>query len=141
MSYILEPTRARRGPERHVAMRNFPWMSRVTLLPYGDSRASKTRADRLNPHVHHSHNIHRIVAGELTITLMLNETAVDPNAPKMTITARTRRTEDKEIIVEPGQWYRGEPGPEGCIFIEGHRMLSPTTEKRFCERGDIFKKP
>ena len=33
--------------------------------------------------------------------------------------------------------YRGEAGDDGCVFVEGHTLLSPTTAERFWQRGTI----
>ena len=33
--------------------------------------------------------------------------------------------------------YRGEAGEDGCVFVEGHTVLSPTTAERFLMRGTI----
>ena len=46
-----------------------------------------------------------------------------------------------------GQWadmprrafYRGEAGPDGCDFVEGHQLLSPTTADRFEQRQTIVE--
>jgi len=35
--------------------------------------------------------------------------------------------------------YVGQAGPEGCVYVEGHKCLSPTTAKRFVHRGTFVK--
>lgn len=43
------------------------------------------------------------------------------------------------LTVQPGVCYRALAGEEGCKFVEGHRDLSPTTAKRFEDRGLLKK--
>ena len=35
--------------------------------------------------------------------------------------------------------YEDTADPEGCTFVEGHKVLSPTTAERFEKRGTIVK--
>ena len=47
----------------------------------------------------------------------------------------------KEIGVPANMCYRAEAGAEGCIFIEGHKDLSPTSADRFERKGMITETP
>lgn len=35
--------------------------------------------------------------------------------------------------------YTGLAGDEGCLFVEGHKLLSPTTARRFADRGTMME--
>jgi hypothetical protein len=85
--------------------------------------------EALEPHAHHSENTHLIVKGELT----------------MWNTKESRRIGiykvGRDISVPADMCYRAEAGAEGCIFIEGHKDLSPTSAERFEDKGMIAKTP
>lgn len=45
-----------------------------------------------------------------------------------------------EVPMVAGVKYFAEAGPEGCIFVEGHQVLSPTTAKRFLWPRGTFRR-
>lgn len=87
------------------------------------------RDGRLLQHRHHSNNTHFIIAGSIAI-------------------ARSRDDEPRTRGADkgPGEWvtlprnvdYIGEAGEDGCTFVEGHTLLSPTTAERYFQRGTII---
>ena len=94
------------------------------------SRYSGVGVDRLLDHSHHSKNTHLIVSGSIDIGK-----------------SRDGDFKFRRITYGPGDWvplssdveYRGEAGDEGCVFVEGHGVLSPTTADRFEGRGTIVR--
>ena len=83
----------------------------------------------LTPHAHNSKNTHLIVQGELTIWNIKELRKYGPYKV------------GESPTVEANTCYRAEAGAEGCIFIEGHKDLSPTSAKRFEDLGTITKTP
>ena len=88
--------------------------------------------DRLQTHHHNSRNTHLIIAGSVDIGK-----------------ARDEQFKFRRVTYGPGEWvdlpsgidYRGEAGDQGCVFVEGHTVLSPTTAERFERRRDIKRVP
>jgi hypothetical protein len=45
------------------------------------------------------------------------------------------------IDIRAGHCYRAEAGANGCVFIEGHKDLSPTSADRFERLNSIVRTP
>ena len=77
----------------------------------------------LNEHRHHSHNTHLIVKGHIHM-----------NIHKPTGFTAAVKGPGSWIPVGPGDDYMGISKNRGCVFVEGHKVLSPVTAMRFAAR-------
>ncbi|KAH9831910.1 hypothetical protein Tdes44962_MAKER08856 [Teratosphaeria destructans] len=116
MHYIYNPDRPLTEDEELVR-KEFPYVSTTVLTGRG----------RLNQHLHHSDNVHLITKGSISISAARDGQAW----------LRSKSKRGDCISVDRGVNHVGEPGPEGCIFVEGHKDLSPNTADRFRGRGTI----
>ena len=104
----------------------------LTELTSVAHRSGVVGIDRLNDHRHHSPHTHFIVSGSIDIGK-----------------ARDYGFRFRRVTDGPGSWadmeagvaYRGEAGPDGCVFVEGHLLLRPITAVRFLRRGTIVTVP
>lgn len=91
---------------------------------------TSTSSHVLEPHAHNSLNTHFIVSGELTVWKTKEARPI-----------KTYRAGDPPFEVTANTCYRAAAGKEGCIFVEGHKDLSPTSAKRFEDKGMITRTP
>ncbi|KAK5729925.1 hypothetical protein LTR17_011564 [Elasticomyces elasticus] len=121
--YIYNPDKPHTAEEEIVKQKGFPIVSTTELNGTGE---------RLFNHSHHSKNTHYVVSGSIQVS----------------------KSHDNEFRLRPefsyaGAWidvpsnvtYIAVPGPEGCTFVEGHTLLSPTTAERMLGRKAIVKVP
>jgi hypothetical protein len=137
--YVYNPCYGLTEAEQTVIHRGFPFVSTTILqrrlviefrafFKNTNHYLSGIAIDRLNDHQHHSRNTHLVVSGSIAVGL-----------------ARDNEFRLRSTTYGPGGWidvdanvaYRGEAGDEGCVFVEGHQQLSPTTADRFLRRGTI----
>ncbi|KAK4580002.1 hypothetical protein LTR86_000204 [Recurvomyces mirabilis] len=118
--YIYNPARSLTEAEQKVRSKGYNYVSTTVLGPHG----------KLQEHRHSSHNTHEIIRGSLKADKM----------HKGSPTFRAIFQLVGKVINMPAHVdYQGEAGPDGCIFVEGHKVLSPTTAERFEARGTIVK--
>ncbi|KAK4949387.1 hypothetical protein LTR10_012005 [Elasticomyces elasticus] len=121
--YIYNPNKPHSAEEELVMQRGFPIVSTTKLNGTGE---------RLFNHSHHSKNTHYVVSGSIQVS----------------------KSHDNDFRFRPdfkfpGDWidvpsnvtYIGVPGKEGCTFVEGHTLLSPTTAERMLGRDAIIEAP
>ncbi|KAL3427292.1 hypothetical protein PVAG01_00801 [Phlyctema vagabunda] len=96
-----------------VQSRGYPNVSTVTL----PERAS------IECHDHNSNNTHYVTKGKLRISIV--------DGPTKTL------RQGESMRVNPGTHYSAKAGPDGCTFVEGHEVLSPTTADRFVKNGTM----
>ncbi|KAK3678621.1 hypothetical protein LTR78_001919 [Recurvomyces mirabilis] len=118
--YFYNPARPLTEAEQDVRNKGYNYVSTTILEPHG----------KLQEHRHSSHNTHEIIRGSL-------------KADKMHKGSPTFRAifqlVGKVINLPAHVDYQGEAGLDGCDFVEGHMVLSPTTAERFEARGMIVK--
>lgn len=130
------------GHEEKVVALGYPWVRTQKLDIKKDALGSvpgirPIRLRNLPPyclalHGHSGLNTHLIVEGDLTLERRF---MLDQPMPldKATISAGGPV---EEAPVGAGDIYDGTTR-HGCKFVEGHRCLSPTTAKRYLDRGTL----
>ncbi|TKA26887.1 hypothetical protein B0A50_04333 [Salinomyces thailandicus] len=119
--YTYSPYRPLTAEERLVQAKGYPFVSTTKLEP----------GEGLRPHKHVSLNTHLVVSGSIQV-------------------GQTRQDDFRFRHNKPhfaGAWitlpvdvcYKGQTGSEGCVFVEGHKLISPDTAKRFLGRGTIIE--
>ncbi|TKA42363.1 hypothetical protein B0A54_06812 [Friedmanniomyces endolithicus] len=109
--YRYNPDRALTDAEREVMAKGYP-------------------GGLLNEHRHHSNNTHFVIDGSIIIgksrdgEMRFRPQAVLPY---------------NYVNLPRGVDYMGTAGEGGCIFVEGHKVLSPATAARFFERKTIVE--
>ncbi|KAK0284216.1 hypothetical protein LTR35_005932 [Friedmanniomyces endolithicus] len=118
--YLYNDEQPLSDAEREVIAKGYPYVSTTRLDP----------GDRLNEHRHHSNNTHFVIQGSIVISKSRDS---EP------------RFRDHEVFpysyvdLPRGVDYMGVAGKEGCIFVEGHKQLSPATADRFRIRKTLKK--
>ncbi|KAK5123617.1 hypothetical protein LTR85_002655 [Meristemomyces frigidus] len=118
--FIYNPRMPLSEAEQRVIAAGYPFVS-TTILG---------RNGTVNGHSHHSRNTHLIITGSITI-----------------VKSRDDLSKFREVATGPGLWvtipgkvdHIGAAGEDGCTFVEGHTVLSPTTGRRFFDRGTIVQ--
>jgi len=100
----------------------FPLSSKAQKL------TSQFSGGRLNKHGHNNPNTHKVLFGGMKI--------VRPDSEAKYIQAASAGS---SVPVAQDVCYIGVAGDKGCLFVEGHKLLSPTTAARFADRGTIVK--
>ncbi|KAK5708307.1 hypothetical protein LTR97_000847 [Elasticomyces elasticus] len=125
--YIYNPNKPHTAEEELVisaAEFSVALVVNLTYIPHS--------GERLFNHSHHSKNTHYVVSGSIQVS----------------------KSHDNDFRFRPdfkfpGDWidvpsnvtYIGVPGKEGCTFVEGHTLLSPTTAERMLGRDAIIEAP
>ncbi|KAK0347307.1 hypothetical protein LTR91_010323 [Friedmanniomyces endolithicus] len=118
--YRYNPKKALTDAEREVMAMGYPYVSTTELGPGG----------LLNEHRHHSNNTHFVIDGSIIIG----------KSRDSEMRFRPQTVLPYNLVNLPrGVDYMGKAGEKGCIFVEGHKVLSPATADRFEERETIVK--
>jgi hypothetical protein len=135
--YTREAIQNRTEHEAALLDAVYAWVSTTKLRAF-ESTENTGLPDRLNDHSHSNMNTHLVTAGSILIYPVY-----EPQPGNVLwgqaeeLSADTAYYHDKEKRVDPFTRYEGYAGPNGCHFVEGHKVLSPTTADRFERRKDI----
>ena len=108
--------------ERMVREAGYPEVSTTVLGP----------GELLRPHQHHSVTTHCIIEGTLAMWAS--------NMPLLNSDYEYHKP-GESITVPSNVMYAGRAGEQGCVFVEGHTALSPTTARHSFEHGDLLRTP
>lgn len=123
--------------EKAVKEAGYPWVCSNPLKPSWISLEDNPRPngfpDRLNIHGHHGVNTHLIVSGDLTVR-KIKQFHGQVSVPVLTISTDPGAPREAATVGDEMYWGTTE---RGCVFVEGHRCLSPATANRFMDRGTL----
>jgi len=91
---------------------------------------AKRRGGKLHQHRHGSLNTHLIVSGSIIVAKSRDGNSRFRSGAQFA---------GAEITLPKNVDYIGDAGPDDCVFVEGHTILSPATADRFLSRGTIME--
>ncbi|KAJ8129965.1 hypothetical protein O1611_g3666 [Lasiodiplodia mahajangana] len=113
--------------EVEVQAQGWKWVNTNTINPT-HTTSNNGLPDRLGAHSHHGESTHRVICGDLCIKREQGDYGIYE-------ISRAPGSEQQDRV-KPKVKYSAT-SKEGCMFVEGHKCLSPESAVRFLARGTL----